>query len=115
MFLVSREIARLHHPMSSFQDLPVGTRLDQPEVGSYRKDRVSGLQMPLSLCSFQVTRVDILPVLVRVDILLADKDTALPAVPRWRNIRVMLLYIGIGRFVMKRYLVGTVLVRLSLD
>tara|TARA_B100001989_G_C24428599_1_gene407835 strand:+ start:607 stop:837 length:231 start_codon:yes stop_codon:yes gene_type:complete len=27
----------------------------------------------------------------------------------------MLLYIGIGRFVMRRYLVGTVLVKLSLD
>ena len=68
--------------MSSFRDLPVGTRLGRPEVGSYRKDRASGLQMPLSLCSFQVMRVDILSELMRVDILLADKDIALPAVPR---------------------------------
>ena len=82
MYLVSREIARLHHPMSSFRDLPVGMRLGQPEVGSYQKDRGSGLQMPLSLCSFQVMRVDIRPVLMRVDMLLADKDIALPAVPR---------------------------------
>ena len=82
MSQVNRVIARLHRPMRSFQDLSVYMRLGRTRVGSYLTDMDFGLQMPLSLYSFQVTPVDIPPVLTRVDILLAGKDTALLAVPR---------------------------------